>query len=160
MSAFNKEYVHCIADKALYGKYGYFADSVDSLESYVINDYLKYWGRVSSKPSSNRSFPFVNKADGCPYKFFYSDPKWNRVAPHYNRRATNREIAHWLAYGNGEACYFNKVTLTDCFTEFRYHPDYADDLISANSTGSRLMLRKWSDTEWHEPTIDYLGLEE
>lgn len=109
MSIFNKEYVHCIADKDLYGKYGYFADSVDSLESYVINDYLRYWGKLSIKPSSNRSLPFVNEDDGCMYKFFYSDPGWKGgAAPH----------------------------------------------------GNRPMPRKWSDTEWHEPTIDYLGLEE
>lgn len=159
MSIFNKEYVHCMADKALYGKYGYFADSVDTLESYVINDYLRYWGKLGSKPSSNRSLPFINEDDECMYKFFYHDPKWNRVAPHYNRRATNRELALWLAQGNGEACYFNKVTPTACFTEFRYHPDYADDLVSTRRT-SRLMVRRWHDIKWNAPTIDYLGLEE
>ena len=25
---------------------------------------------------------------------------------------------------------------------------------------SRLLVRKWDDTEWHEPTVDYLGIEE
>lgn len=160
MAKFNKEYVYFMWGEELCGRYGYFADSIDTLVDRVTSEYHRYWGKMSSEISNNCAFPLVNEEDGNNYKFFYSDPKWNRVAPHYNRRATNREIAHWLAYGNGEACYFNKVTSTDCFTEFRYHPDYADDLISANSTGSRLMLRKWSDTEWHEPTIDYLGLEE
>lgn len=25
---------------------------------------------------------------------------------------------------------------------------------------SEMRVRKWSDTEWHEPTVDYMGLED
>lgn len=90
MSTFNKEYVYCMEAKHRCGKYGYFADSVDLLESYVINDYLRYWGKLSIKPSSNRSFPFVNEDDGCMYKFFYTDPEWGcSTTPLTTRTVTN-----------------------------------------------------------------------
>lgn len=160
MTKFNKEYVHFMRDGNLCGKYGYFADNIDSLRRFVIKDAgLPFFGKLSYDESTNDSFPFVKEVDNKHYRFFYFDPSFPQV-PNHARRATNREFALWLAHGNGEACYFNKVTASDCFTEFRYHPDYADDLVSTSHTGSRLMVRRWSDTEWHEPTIDYLGLKE
>lgn len=154
MSIFNKEYVHCIADKALYGKYGYFADSVDSLESYVINDYLRYWGRVSSKPSSNRSFPFVNKADECPYKFFYSDPGWRGGAAPHGRRVTNRELAYWLNKGNGECMRIDASGWqSHCQTEWQYTESKENEPVD------NVRIRKWCDIEWRDPDASYMELD-
>ncbi len=57
------------------------------------------------------------------------------------RRATNRELAKWLAQGNGERV-------------------FVDDHRSDNLPVSECVrVRKWDDEEWHEPTADYMGLE-
>ena len=66
------------------------------------------------------------------------------------RRATNREIAKWLAEGNGEVKYENTV-----FPNWNYWYNQ-ENCIVKNS----LYARKWCDKEWHEPTREYLGLED
>lgn len=154
MSTFNKEYVYCMEDKDLYGKYGYFADSVDCLMSYVINDYLKYWGKLGIKPSSNRSFPFINEDDECTYKFFYHDPKWvGGEAPH-GRRVTNRELSYWLNKGNGECIRVDaSVRHSQCHTEWPYTESKENEPVD------NVRVRKWCDVEWVDPTAEYLGLE-
>ena len=67
------------------------------------------------------------------------------------RRATMRELAKWLAQGNGEMKVGELVK--HYFFEIKY---YEEDFPSYESW----KIRKWEDTEWHEPTIDYMGLEE
>ncbi len=66
------------------------------------------------------------------------------------RRATNREVAKWLAQGNGE-WRNSSPFLPACSTDLIYTED-ADP-------ASNLLIRKWDDTEWHEPTADYMDLE-
>lgn len=67
------------------------------------------------------------------------------------RRATNMELAKWLAQGRGlvterdslyEETFLRIVKGTEC-------QDCPDCLL----------VRKWDDEEWHEPTADYMGLE-
>ena len=65
------------------------------------------------------------------------------------RRATNRELAKWLAQGNGEK-YEDEWT-------FHVHPYLTAE---ANiEVIDKIKVRKWEDTEWHEPTVDYMGIE-
>lgn len=75
------------------------------------------------------------------------------------RRATNRELARWLAQGNGEKKYVDDTEPDDgCFyasNEYTYECACADD-----SVPEEFLVRKWDDKEWHEPTVDYMGLEE
>lgn len=66
------------------------------------------------------------------------------------RRATNRELSRWLAEGKGE------ILVPHCVTQ---HVSYAVGQDN-EKCGSGLRVRKWSDTEWHEPTVDYLGLDD
>jgi hypothetical protein len=67
------------------------------------------------------------------------------------RRATNRELAKWLAQGCGEM----RVSCTSNIShEHKYESIEAKDLAS-----EFIVVRKWSDTEWHEPTVDYMGIE-
>lgn len=66
------------------------------------------------------------------------------------RRATNRELSRWLAQGNGEftnpqADFYNN------YASFSYEECNKDKEVYAN-----FKVRKWSDTEWHEPDVDYL----
>ena len=68
------------------------------------------------------------------------------------RRATNRELAKWLALGNGQIHFSGGISI---WMEYFYdigHDDY--------SCSKFITARKWGDKEWHEPTLDYLGLED
>lgn len=149
MSAFNKEHVHFMADSTLYGSYGYFADSIDRLVHYVTTDYHRYHGRLSSEVSNNCSFPFVNEEDGVNYRFFYHDPRW------VNRVVTNRELSQWLAQGNGECARIDGTGhVCNCHTEWSYSPRDEHDRLNAN-----VVVRKWGDASWNDPTALYLGLD-
>lgn len=65
------------------------------------------------------------------------------------RIATNSELSQWLAKGNGEV-HHNGIV----YVYWNY--DYKD----ANTiVKSSILVKKFKDTEWHEPTIDYLGLQ-
>ena len=65
-------------------------------------------------------------------------------------RATNRELARWLANGNGELIEPHRITST-----FSYCPGEDNTPVL-----NHYQIRKWNDTEWHEPTVDYMGIEE
>lgn len=69
-----------------------------------------------------------------------------------SRRATNRELAKWLAKGNGESLF----TLSKSV-----HPEFGYNAAEANDVcPSTYRVRKWEDDEWHEPTAGYMGLED
>lgn len=68
------------------------------------------------------------------------------------RRATNRELAKWLAQGNGE--YSTKIGNGIC-SQSVYNKGTCDNVCPEH-----IVIRKWNDAEWHEPTVDYMGLEE
>lgn len=65
-----------------------------------------------------------------------------------SERVTYRELARWLAKGNGEAKIVNNV-----FINLTYGEIEADKNVEDN-----LSVRKWDDPEWHKPTREYLGL--
>ena len=65
-------------------------------------------------------------------------------------RATNRELARWLAQGNGE--YKEIITGHDCCMTYFYYSDRGRSVELPKG----MKVRKWSDTEWHEPTVEYL----
>ena len=67
------------------------------------------------------------------------------------RRATNRELAKWLVLGNGQY----QVSGCRIWTEHHYDIGQDDDACS-----KFIKVRKWCDKEWHEPTREYLGLED
>ena len=71
------------------------------------------------------------------------------------RIVTYRELSRWLAQGNGEYCYYGDDSRckSDCFNELRYRDEDADEIVRD------IMVRKWDDTEWYNPTASYLGLE-
>lgn len=69
------------------------------------------------------------------------------------RRATNRELAKWLAQGNGEWRY-GESDRVHSNIGFGY-----DGNKENNTLDEKVMIRKWDDAEWHEPTVDYMGIE-
>ena len=75
-----------------------------------------------------------------------------------SRRATNRELARWLAQGNGEKNRldeYEKEGVVFVSIEFTYESGDANLPVD-----ECYFVRKWDDKEWHEPTADYIGLED
>lgn len=81
----------------------------------------------------------------------YQDSPYRHCAllpdPPKPRRATNRELSQWLAQGNGECL----GSQDDADTAWNYPQECSDTDVREGAK-----VRKWSDTEWHEPTVDYL----
>ena len=63
---------------------------------------------------------------------------------------TYRELASWLAEGNGEVMWANNV-----LSNWNYSTDEENKDLDES-----LSVRKWDDTEWHKPTREYLGLDD
>lgn len=70
-----------------------------------------------------------------------------------SRRATNRELARWLAQGNGECTPDNPVN-GYTYTSYQYCSCDGDSPVDD------FRVRNWEDSDWHEPTARYMGLEE
>ena len=70
-----------------------------------------------------------------------------KIDPLKPRRATNRELSRWLAQGNGECL----GSQDDADTAWNYPMECSNVPLREGAK-----VRKWSDTEWHEPTVDYL----
>ena len=66
---------------------------------------------------------------------------------------TYRELARWLAEGNGEVKDENDEG-TICMSRFYWEGQ------ENNAVEDSIHVRKWDDTEWHKPTREYLGLED
>jgi hypothetical protein len=64
------------------------------------------------------------------------------------RRATWLEVARWCATGNGLVydTYRDKIDTGIMFKSFEGSESIMDEI----------KVRRWDDTEWHEPTVDYL----
>ena len=63
---------------------------------------------------------------------------------------TNRELARWLAEGNGEVMWANNV-----LSNWNYSTDEESKALDES-----LFVRKFDDTEWNKPTREYIGLED
>lgn len=72
-----------------------------------------------------------------------------------SKPVTYRELARWLAKGNGEVN--DELDDDECaiYTQQFYWKGRENDTV-----GDSLNVRKWDDTEWHKPTREYLGLED
>lgn len=66
------------------------------------------------------------------------------------RWATDRELAKWLAQGNGD---FRCVVENDGIRKIDF--SYIEDMMPAMDC----VVRKWNDKDWHKPSVEYLGLE-
>lgn len=66
------------------------------------------------------------------------------------KRATNRELIRWLAKGHGEILYENTNIVA---VGYSYRLGHHFDPVPA-----RHLIRKWGDADWHQPTVDYMGI--
>ena len=109
------------------------------------------WNYGNSEPSEDNVFAFI--PNRC-YPVIGTNDSLDHCAeiPEVMcRRATNRELAKWLVLGNGQY----RVSGGRIWTEHHYDIGQDDDACS-----NFIKVRKWGDKEWHEPTLEYLGLEE
>ena len=109
------------------------------------------WNDGDDEPSKDNVFAFI--PNRC-YPVIGTDDNLDHgaeIPEAMCRRATNRELAKWLAQGNGQY----KVSVGRIWTEHHYDIGQDDDACS-----KFIKVRKWDDTEWHEPTREYLGLED
>ena len=68
------------------------------------------------------------------------------------KRATFLELAKWLATGKGLAKLKGSAQyLATLYVDVGYENDAVDEDYK---------IRRWDDTEWHEPTLEYMGLED
>lgn len=93
----------------------------------------------------------IVKRDG--FRVITERSAWRHCAeiPEELKLATYRELARWLAEGKGEM----RRNEIDVFTDVSYDVSMAYD-----SADDSILVRKWSKTEWHAPTREYLGLED
>ena len=66
-------------------------------------------------------------------------------------RVTNRELSKWLAKGHGE--YRNQIGLVSNYYVY-------DETESDLAVPAYVKVRRWDDADWHEPTVDYMGIEQ
>lgn len=93
-------------------------------------------------------------ARGGAFEYCAEIPK--KPAP---RRATNRELAKWLAQGNGEAM----KDIEDAMNNTEWYANTAWEYshnMSKEPVSDCVKVRKWEDTEWHEPDVEYMDLGE
>lgn len=75
-----------------------------------------------------------------------------------NKNITNKELAEWLAEGNGE--WKHEPSHSEKVYDFYwFDPKDADKKITINEEGQRIVVRKYGDSEWHSPTYDYCEVE-
>lgn len=113
------------------------------------------WGYGYQRPSKDLVVAIVKRADGICAMTFDGDcyPNCADIPEEPKpRRATNKELAKWMAQGNGQVHY---VGAANCHTFYSYQEGEDDTTVYA-----AIRIRKWDDTDWHEPTADYMCLED
>lgn len=93
------------------------------------------------------------KYSGDPDTATYTEPEDHKQEPEEpttSRMATYRELAMWLAKGNGE---YKIIGYLGAGTKHEYMEEHGNKPLAHD-----YRVRKWTETEWHEPTIAYMGL--
>lgn len=118
----------------------------DSREAIVWNDYANKDRVIVLSYDPRSKYPVRSNNDRI-WKHFAFIPE--KSTP---RRVTWIELAKWCANGNGLVL---DELIERMDTGVMFKVDNQNDPVD-----DRLKVRKWGDAEWHEPTVDYIGLEE
>lgn len=78
---------------------------------------------------------------------------WRHCAAIPEVLATNRELARWLAEGNGEMMLCGNVPSVRSSLSY-------DRTAENKPVAGKIIVRKWIETDWRLPTREYLGLED
>ena len=72
-----------------------------------------------------------------------------------NPNVTHRELAEWLAKGNGE--WKHEPSHSGIvYTTYKYLECEADSPITLNVCNQRIVVRRFGEKEWHSPTKKYI----
>ena len=108
------------------------------------------WGRYKNITELN-VYAIVGRKD---FPVICENSTWQHCAEipkvHELELVTYRELARWLAEGNGEVMWANNV-----LSNWNYSTDEENKALDES-----LSVLKWDDTEWHKPTREYIGLKD
>lgn len=130
----NRVYTAVNADLVKPGSKVLVADDLETLRYVVKEDHdLDTLTVVNSEDYGNRF-----NIDGVSYMLAYlvSEPK-------EPRRMTNRELARWLAQGNGQWKGTNTIGIA-----------YSYSMYDDHEIPDSVMIRGWDEAEWREPTVE------
>ena len=109
------------------------------------------WDGNDECPAADNVYAITSRKD---FRVITENSTWQHCAeiPEVpeSKLVTYRELARWLAKGNGEVKDDDVV-----YSNWNYYNDQENNPIKDS-----LLVRKWDDTEWHKPTREYLGLED
>lgn len=123
-------------EKAEIGKKYWYADNIVSLKREVERGFKERLGRLED----------IYAEIGL---FEIESVRWYLLYPYEEppkKRMTNRQIAEWLARGNGE---YSRDTYDSAYTEYSYSKSERN-----NEVDSGVKIRSWNSEEWVEPTVD------
>ena len=72
------------------------------------------------------------------------------------KMCSHRELARWLAKGRGEYKYADASGLPEDAVRNMSTTDYRYGEADEDEPVSNILVRKWRDTVWHEPTVQYM----
>lgn len=93
--------------------------------------------------------PFV--VDGVSYKYILVV----QPAPN-NNLCSHHLLSYWLAKGNGEYKYVDDSNIPDDAIRNMSTTDYHHGEVDEEEPVSNIVVRRWFDNEWHEPTYNYM----
>lgn len=177
MALWDKKFVRCFWEEELEGKLVFIADTVVRLQALVEGGGERYKAKYSGyasfpyKDSDDERYRFCYydplydikqaffegkqievRRDGGDKWEDCDEPSWILGAGCYRvkeeQRATKRDLAQWLARGNGE--YLSPYSLT-WFAQYTYTDGKEDEELEEG-----MLVRRWEEASGHEPTKQYL----
>ena len=117
----------------VYWQFFYYDPNLQAKRGYYLENKQIQWRRIGNL-----------KWYDCTSEPYWSEGFEYRIKPEIETKLTNREVAEWIARGEGQVLHSGNV-----MTDF-YYGDTRDD----EPCGYK--IRKWSDYEWHLPTKEYI----
>lgn len=121
------------------------------------------WDNDGECPVELNVFAIVNRDE---FRVITERSPWLHCAeiPEELKLATVRQLAQWVRK-NGEVRYeFLPMGTVIIASNLHYEPGEEDKEVSCMEkrklNAVKVFVRKWSETEWHSPTREYLGLED
>lgn len=180
MELFDEKYVYFMWDDKLKEKKGFVANHINTLVSFVNSN----TDMCTILQTVDKSYPFLSDREPTGYgfsQFAYYDPNYELKVAYNNGKTiesydeefeiwveekepkwwdnvkyrvkqndkfcTNRQLAKWLAQGNGESKTGTFVYIYHIYEEYK-----------TNKEVKNYLVRKWDDEDWHNPTLDYMGI--
>lgn len=128
------------------------ADEVKPGSRVIVADDLAALREKVEKNTEQYPFDEINldkvNPDSNPYRFNVSSISFMLCylvsEPKEPRRMTNRELAKWLAQGNGQC----RFTANAVGTAYSY------GIFDGKEIPDNIKIRGWDEEEWHEPVIE------